>query len=309
MQRQTPLRRGEAHKGCGRPQKTGGGPPWRGPNARAPASEAARAGDRRLAERVSLKRFTAVTAAARATAFAAAAGASGVLHQKEPQFLLKQQGLCGCRNIRGRDSCICANRSRNAWCRRSRSSGRRNSSGGSSTGGETTCCCSCCLCCLFAATAGIKGGSKCSSNDGSSSTSNSSSGLIRCSFRSDSRCIHKGNRTRAGGSSGVKWSRMGWLEDARRNLLRRGSPSFRVGGKLLSPEETASQQQQQQQQQGVEAARARALAAIEQEAQQEEAAATKRQQRQGWLPFLFGSREAPEPEPSKQKKVPLLFDK
>ncbi|KAL8455530.1 hypothetical protein Emag_000659 [Eimeria magna] len=154
---------------------------------------------------------------------------------------------------------------------------------------------------------------------------------------------------------------MGWLEDARRNLLRRGSPSFRVGvwvagvgggllwiyleekkkpvkervvflpakrevlmeqaeieswnerlsgGKLLSPEETASQQQQQQQQQGVEAARARALAAIEQQAQKEEAAAAERQQQQqGWLPFLFGSRGAPEPEPPKRKKVPLLFDK
>ncbi|KAL8450640.1 hypothetical protein Emed_002512 [Eimeria media] len=156
---------------------------------------------------------------------------------------------------------------------------------------------------------------------------------------------------------------MGWLEDARRNLLRRGSPSFRVGvwvagvgggllwiyleekrkpikervlflpakrevlmepteierwnqrlsgGKLLSPQETATQQQQQQQPQGVEAARARALAAIEKEAQQEQAAAAaaeKQQQQQGWLPFLFGPKGAPEPEPPKQKKVPLLFDK
>ncbi|KAL8272635.1 hypothetical protein Esti_003423 [Eimeria stiedai] len=82
------------------------------------------------------------------------------------------------------------------------------------------------------------------------------------------------------------------------------------GGKLLSPEETANQQQQQQQQtQGLEAARARALAAIEQQAQREEAAAAQRQQQQGWLPFFFGSRGSLEPEPSKPKKVPLLFDK
>lgn len=151
---------------------------------------------------------------------------------------------------------------------------------------------------------------------------------------------------------------MGWLKDAKRDLLRRGSPAFRLGvwvagaagallwiymeekkkplkervlflpskrevamekaeidawnqrlsgGKLLSFDGD-EEKQQQLQQQGVEAARARQLAAIEQQAQQQ-GAAEKKEPQQGWFSSLLGLNDNRNTESSKQKKVPLLFDR